>query len=127
MKRVLFTIIAVLAASLLSTAAFAAETGLFMACYNIGGQTPGAPLFHAALSVNTPTESITGMSRITTLPQPVCNLVGYLPEGVIGLMHHYSRIPVGSKVHSFFVHLHHQHNGLSVADGGILKHPFLGN
>jgi len=69
MKRILL-IIAVLAASLAAGAAFAGETGLFTACYNIGGQMPGAPLFHTSLAVNTPTESLSGMGRITQAVNP---------------------------------------------------------
>jgi predicted secreted protein len=45
-------------------------TGLFIACYEIGGDKLGAPLFKVNLTVHTPTETINGLGQITQAIHP---------------------------------------------------------
>ena len=44
--------------------------GLFIVCYEIGGQMPGAPLFRVNLAVNTPHKVVTGQGHITQAINP---------------------------------------------------------
>jgi len=67
------------------------------------------------------------MGGVALSPQPTGNLVGDLPQLIIGLVNHHSCIRVGSQIHTGFVHFHNQDDGLGVTDGGILKNPFLGD
>ena len=56
------------------TAAQAEKTGLFLACFEIGGEMPGAPLFAVHLSVYTPGEKVSGFGRITQTTSPPLDL-----------------------------------------------------
>jgi hypothetical protein len=56
------------------TTAQAEQTGLFLACYQIGGNQPGAPLFAVQLSVYTPGEKLSGFGRITQATNPPLDL-----------------------------------------------------
>ena len=44
--------------------------GLFLACYEIAGDKPGAPLFKVHLSVYTPAKTVTGHGQITQAINP---------------------------------------------------------
>jgi hypothetical protein len=46
------------------------KTGLFLACYEIGGDMPGAPLFKLNLGVYTPAETVSGIGHITQAISP---------------------------------------------------------
>lgn len=50
------------------------KTGLFHACYEIGGDMPGAPLFKVNLGVYTPKETISGVGHITQAVNPPLDL-----------------------------------------------------
>jgi len=46
------------------------RTGLFIVCYEIGGNMPGAPLFKVSLGVYTPGETVSGLGHITQAVNP---------------------------------------------------------
>lgn len=46
------------------------KTGLFIVCYEIGGDMPGAPLFKVNLGVYTPAETVSGIGNITQATNP---------------------------------------------------------
>lgn len=48
----------------------AAETGLFLVSYEIGGHMPGAPLFGVSFTVYTPGETVSGIGHITQATNP---------------------------------------------------------
>ncbi|MEH1865826.1 MAG: DUF1842 domain-containing protein [Nostoc sp.] len=50
-------------------------TGLFIACYEIGGDKLGAPLFKVNLTVHTPSETINGLGHITQAIHPPLDVV----------------------------------------------------
>jgi len=52
--------------------------GLFIACYDIGGNMPGAPLLNVHLSVNTPAETVTGLGHITQSIHPPLEITTHL-------------------------------------------------
>ena len=51
-----------------------ARMGLFVACYKIGGNRLGAPLFDLHLCVNAPAGTVTGSGRITQAVSPPLDL-----------------------------------------------------
>ena len=46
------------------------KTGLFLACYEIGGEMPGAPLFKIHFAVYAPDETLSGTGHITLTTKP---------------------------------------------------------
>lgn len=60
------------AAFLAAPAAQAADNavGLFLACYQVGGNMPGAPAVNLHLAVNTPAQSVNGAGMITQATNP---------------------------------------------------------
>ncbi len=54
------------------------KVGLFWACYEIGGQMPGAPLFKVNLGVYTPEEKVSGMGQITQTTNPPLDIPTHL-------------------------------------------------
>ena len=70
MKRILATLVAILAAMVLTISPAMAEeaVGLFPACFHIGTDLYGAPSFNVQLLFNAPQGQVTGEGQIT---QPV--------------------------------------------------------
>jgi hypothetical protein len=56
------------------TAAQAVQAGLFLACYQIGGDKPGAPSFAVHLTVSTPGKTVSGFGHITQATNPPLDL-----------------------------------------------------
>lgn len=48
----------------------ATKTGLFLVCYQIGGNMPGAPSFHVHFAVAAPSETVRGIGEITQTTNP---------------------------------------------------------
>jgi hypothetical protein len=49
-------------------------SGTFLACYQIGNDMPGAPLFTVHLIVSTPNEAVNGMGEVTQTTNPPLDL-----------------------------------------------------
>ena len=54
------------------------EKGMFVACYEIGGDKPGAPLFKVSLAVDAPTRIVAGLGRITQAISPPLDILTQL-------------------------------------------------
>ena len=50
-----------------------AAVGLFLACYQVGGTMPGAPMVNLHLAVNTPAQAVNGSGQITQATNPPLN------------------------------------------------------
>ena len=68
------------------------KMGFFIACYEIGGDKPGAPLFKAHFGVYTPAKRVTGFGHITQTTNPPLDIETKL-EG------HYSYMSTMKDVH----------------------------
>jgi hypothetical protein len=56
----------------------AAPAGLFLARFEIGGDLPGAPLLAVTMTVSTPQQTLTGMSRVTQAVNPPVDVTSKL-------------------------------------------------
>ena len=54
------------------------EMGTFLACYEIGGDKPGAPLFRVNLVVDVPARTVNGSGRITQAISPPLDIATQL-------------------------------------------------
>jgi hypothetical protein len=52
--------------------------GLFLASYEIGSGMPGAPMLHVTMTVDTPGESIAGLSHVTQAVNPPLDVASRL-------------------------------------------------
>lgn len=56
-----------------ATAQADGPVGLFLACYQVGGNMPGATAVNLHLAVNTPAQTVSGMGQITQATNPPLN------------------------------------------------------